>query len=353
MRPRSASISAIVRSWSRGELERERGAVGGDELARLAERLRGGLLAHGCGSRKRQAQDEQLVERETYPPDLRLGKRTRPVQRGERVGPQRKPLASAQLRRQRLSGVADEAEHLRAQLAELLLRDVLARGIDRREVGGLDLALEVVRGHGEAELVRPPAEPDPGPGREPRLEPRLVEPGRVDVGGLVRDARRQDLEAPAPAARRRPHDDLDRGLLLAEEVADPLRRNRLLVAPRPLPEQVPDALEARVSRAASRPTSRRRRASRRKPRGAPAAGRSAAAARRKAALRPRTGPAAGQLSSPRARGHYRSRSGGCGNGAIPVPGRGTSVSRAPLSGVLIFARPESALADSGLAHYGS
>ena len=40
------------------------------------------------------------------------------------------------------------------------------------------------------------AEAEPRAGRQPRLEPRLVEPRRADLAGRVGDVRRQDVEAP-------------------------------------------------------------------------------------------------------------------------------------------------------------
>ena len=165
------------------------------------------------------------------------------MQRRERVGPQRKALPRAQLRRQRLPGVADEPEHLRAELAQLLLRDVLARGIDRCEVGGLRLALEVVGGDRKPEAVPSAAKANPASPERACFEPRLVEPGRLDRPRIVPDAGGEDLQPAAPAARHRRRRPLDDRLLLAEEVGDPLRRDRLLVAPRPLPEEVAEALE--------------------------------------------------------------------------------------------------------------
>jgi hypothetical protein len=78
------------------------------------------------------------------------------------------------------------------------------------------------------------------PRHELRLEPWLVEPRRPDLPRLVRDACGEDLQPTTSTARRGAYDAFDDGLLVAEEVADPLRRNGLLVAARTLPQQIPD-----------------------------------------------------------------------------------------------------------------
>ena len=124
------------------------------------------------------------------------------------------------------------------QIAQLLLREILGRGVDRREVRGLGLAVEVVRGDREAVPVRTAAEPHPRAGNEPLLQPGLVEPCRLDLAGAVSHLRRQYLEPAASPARGRADDALDDGLLVPEEVADPLRRHGLLVSPRSLQEDV-------------------------------------------------------------------------------------------------------------------
>ena len=130
-------------------------------------------------------------------------------------------------------------------------------GIDRREVARLRLAVEVVRRHGEAMPVRTTADANGRARHELRLEPRLVEPRRLDLARLVRDARGEDLQPPAPAARRGADDAFDDGLLVAEEIADPLRRNGLLVPARTLPEQIADRREAELRRADARSSGRR------------------------------------------------------------------------------------------------
>ncbi len=157
---------------------------------------------------------------------------------------QRKPLARAQLRGKRIARGPHEVEDLAAQLAELLLGQVFARGIDGREVCGLDLSFEVVGGDGEAVAVRTPPKPDFDSGLQSLLEPGLVEPGRLDLARVVGDLRGENLQSPPAPARRRADNALDRGFLVAEEVGDPLRRNGLLVSSRALEEEVTYALDA-------------------------------------------------------------------------------------------------------------
>ena len=119
------------------------------------ERLGEGLLAERRGPRERELQHEQLVERETRPARLGFGRGRRAMEGRERVVPEREGLACAQLGRKGLTRVAHEAESLCAEVAEPLLRHVLAGGVDGREVGGLRLSLQVVGRDREAELVRP------------------------------------------------------------------------------------------------------------------------------------------------------------------------------------------------------
>ena len=265
------------------------------------------LLARGRRAREREPEHEELVEREPRPPDLGLGERARAVDRDERIarGAGGAPRASSAAGRSS-PDVADEVERLRVEVAELLLRDVLRRRVDGREVAGLRLAVEVVRGDGEAVAVRAAPEADARAGRELRLEPRLVEPRRLDLARLVGDPRGEDLQPPAAPARRRADDDLDDRLLVAEEVADPLRRHRLLVAPRPLPEEVVDRREAELREPARERRADAVQASRPMRRDAPAAAQTAAAASARARRGRRTRRQRVRAIVPIDRGHYRS-----------------------------------------------
>ena len=160
--------------------------------------------------------------------------------RGERVRSEREAFRGEQRRGKIVPDGANELERLQVEVAELLLREILGRRVDRGEVAGLGLAVEVVRGDRESVAVRTTADPESRPGDELRLEPRLVEPRCLDLPRLVRDARGEDLQPSSPTARCRADDAFQHRVLVAEEVADPLQRRRLLIAARPLPEHVLD-----------------------------------------------------------------------------------------------------------------
>ena len=162
------------------------------------------------------------------------------MNRYDRVRAGRKPLGDEQRRRHVVAEIADELERLRVEIAQLLLCEVLGCGVDGREVACLHVAVQVVRRDGEAMPVRAASNPDRRTGDELRLEPRLVEPRRLDLTGLVGDPRGEDLQPAAPPTRRRAHDPLDDRLIVAEQVTDPLDRHGLLVPPGTLPEQVLD-----------------------------------------------------------------------------------------------------------------
>src|SRR6185503_19220841 len=97
--------------------------------------------------------------------------------------------------------------------------------------------------------VRTPSNAKSGARDELRLEPGLVEPRRPDLTRVVADASGEDLQPAASPAGHRADDDLDDRFLVPEEVADLLRRRRLLVAPRALPEHVLDRHEPELREA--------------------------------------------------------------------------------------------------------
>ncbi len=230
-----------------GQLERQRVPVAADQLARLGERSGDLLLALGRAPGERQLQHEQLVEGEPLPPLLGLFERARLVDRRQGVAAERQPALRLQPRRERVGAVGHERQRRLDQLAQLRGRDLLARRVDGCEVGRRGAAVEVERADREAEPVRRPAQADVRSRLQLLLQPRLVEPGRADLAGAVRDLRGQDLEPAAPAAQRRPeHLALDQHLLVPEEVGDPLLRRRPLVAARPVVEQVAGALEPQL-----------------------------------------------------------------------------------------------------------
>ena len=80
------------------------------------------------------------------------------MNRAKRIGAERQALGGEQRSGQVVADVADVLERLRVHVAERLLRDVLRRRVDGREVAGLRLAVEVVRGDREAVPVRAAAD---------------------------------------------------------------------------------------------------------------------------------------------------------------------------------------------------
>jgi hypothetical protein len=173
----------------RRERERERRLVARHELTRRAQRLCRGALARGRRSSERQPEDEQLVEGETDASDLGLGQRARAMDRMERVRSKREAFRGEQLRRKIVANGTNTLERLQVQVTKLLLGEVLGGRVDRCEVSRLGLAVQIVRRDGEAELVRTAADPDLGARDELPLEPRLVEPRRLDLARRRRPAR--------------------------------------------------------------------------------------------------------------------------------------------------------------------
>ena len=129
------------------------------------------------------------------------------------------------------------------KVAKPPLGDVLGCRVHRREPDRLGAVVEVVRGDREAVAVRAAPDSDRRARSELALEPGLVEPRRLELAGLVGDARGEDLQTTPPSTRRRANDSLDHCFLLSEEVADPLRGHGLVVAAGRLPEHIADGLE--------------------------------------------------------------------------------------------------------------
>src|SRR5205085_1815082 len=119
----------------RRQRERKRLAVAQREVARLAERRRERRLTLACATGDPDLQQEQLVEGEPAAAELGLVLAARAVQRDERIGPQRKPLACAQVRWERVDVVRRVRERVRDERADRLRCELFARGIDGREVG--------------------------------------------------------------------------------------------------------------------------------------------------------------------------------------------------------------------------
>ena len=122
-----------------------------------------------------------------------------------------------------------------------LRRHLLAGRVDRREVCCRGDAVQVVGAHLEAVALEVATEAHMRPGLQLRLQPGLVEPHRDDLAALVTDPSVDDRQvSPRSPHRDRPHLARDRRLLPREQVCDRPLRDRLLVAVRPVLEQVAD-----------------------------------------------------------------------------------------------------------------
>ena len=229
----------------RGQDERERGAVTADELAGWRERLGDELLPLRGPSTKCKLHRDQLVEGEPRSRALGLFGRARMMERHECVRPERQLLAHTHRARKRVSSGAGEHERAVRNRAKLLLGEIGGRRVHRREVGGLRRVSEVVRLHLEAESIPLAADAELRAGRQPRLEPRLVEPRRPDLSGPVRDVSRDEMKPPTRTpARGAADDDVERRLLVAEQLRDRPIRGRALVSARRVREHVPHGDEA-------------------------------------------------------------------------------------------------------------
>ena len=231
----------------RRERERERLAVAADQVARLAEPCRERPLALLDAARDADLEDEELLEGEPRAAAFRLGEVVRPVHGGERVALERKPLAFAQLRGQRVGDVRRERQREIDDAPHARRRDLLRSGIDGREVGGSARLAEVVRARLEAEAAELAAHADLRSGHELVGEPRLVEPVHADGVGAVVDAR----DDPRPPAAHRlllgPEDTSgDDALLAVAQRRDLHLVGGRLVAARPVLEDVPDGREAEL-----------------------------------------------------------------------------------------------------------
>ena len=146
-------------------------------------------------------------------------------------------------------------------LAQLLRRDLLARGIDRGR--SRLFATTPFRSNERTSkpyLAGPSAQPDVLAGLELPREPRLVEPRRGDRPAAVRDPRGEDLEPAATPFRDRENLAGDGHVLVAEKVGDtPLGSRRLVPARAGSAGDRPGCV-GRAWRAASGRPARRRRA---------------------------------------------------------------------------------------------
>jgi hypothetical protein len=164
------------------------------------------------------------------------------VEREQRVASGRKRTADEELRGERVGQRARERG--RDELAQLFRRDVLAGGIDRSEVRRRLAVADVEAADVEPVAPLPPAQPHGSARLQPPFEPRLVEPRGGDGRASVGDPRCQHLQTAAPPLRHGQNLTADRDLLFSAELRDPQLLDRLLVAERPVREQVADRREA-------------------------------------------------------------------------------------------------------------
>jgi hypothetical protein len=232
-----------------GEGERQRPAVAVDQLAGRTELRRLCVLAVAPCERERELQLEQLVEREPAPPTLRVFLRPWTVDRDERVARDRKLEPGAQDRGQQVADVVGVRQRRLDERAQSLRRHVLARRVDRREVGGLGRLAEVVALDDEVVAAPLPAQADVRPRLKLVREPLLVEPHGVDVPALVLDARGDDRQSARAALSHAAHDARDRRLVLAEELGDLELGSGRLVAKGCVTEQIADRAQAELAEA--------------------------------------------------------------------------------------------------------
>jgi len=218
-------MSAIACSWC--------SVRSNGRLSRLAQRGSDLTFPFAGSAREAELEQEQLVEGEPAPPLLRLLECSGPMDGVEGIGPAGQAFPHFQRRRERIRLVRDELQGAIGKRAHSRRRDLLARGIDRREIGGGSRTVQIVRTNVERIAAELASEAHTRPGLKLVLQPILVEPHGRDRTALVGDGRRQDRQAPPrPAQRDAPDLADDHRLLLAEQVDDSALADRALVVTR-------------------------------------------------------------------------------------------------------------------------
>ena len=179
-----------------GELERQPLPVARDQVAGLAESGRTLFLAAQPPPGEPDLQDEQLVEREPAAPPLAVLLVAWSMEGVERIGSTRKPGVLRDPSGQEVRPVTHVRQRLADQLAQLLDRHVLARRVDRSEVGRGRGPVQVVRADGELVSLELAAQAHARPGLQLLGQPDLVEPDGRDLAALVGDPRLHDREPP-------------------------------------------------------------------------------------------------------------------------------------------------------------
>jgi len=162
------------------------------------------------------------------------------MERVERVGAERQPFPHLEVGGQRVGEVAGMLQRCAGQVADALLRDVLGRGIDRREVGGGDRVAQVMRANTEAITVGLSSQADARSRPQLRHQPRLVEPSRRDLGAVVAYLGLEDLQPASPSLRDVEHLADDDDLFVGHEVCNATHRRSGFVPEGPVFEQIAD-----------------------------------------------------------------------------------------------------------------
>ena len=226
-----------------GEREGQHRAVARRQAACERKRLGDERFALHRASPERELEREELIEREAAARLLGVVLSPRPVDPDEGVCTERQPLADSHARRERLAARAGEGKRRLRHRPQGLLGEIGRRGVDGREVGGLDRLADVVGRDLEAEAILLAAEPKSRSRRQPGLEPWLVEPRGADLARRVDDVSREDVEAAAATGGRPPDTDVEDGLFVAEEGGDRSLLRRQLVAARAVGKDVADGLD--------------------------------------------------------------------------------------------------------------
>ena len=186
-----------------GQPKRQDVAVACDQLAGRAERRCDLRLALAAPAREPDLEQQQLVEGKPAPPGLCLGERAGTVQCPERIHSLGQRFTLLEVGRERVR--QRSGQRGADELAQLLRRDVLTRGVDRSEVRGRLALADVEAAHVEPVAPLTTAQAHRRSRLELVFEPRLVEPGGGNGRGAVADARGQHLQSPSPPSRGRQH----------------------------------------------------------------------------------------------------------------------------------------------------
>ena len=232
----------------RREREGEQLAIARRELSGLGECRSALVFAPTSAAGQPDLEDEELVQCEPAAARLGFSLVPRTVQGGERVRAQRQARLLLEVSGNEVGEVTGVRECLAGELPELLDGHLLARRVDRREIGRRGGAVQVVGADGELVATELASEANVRARLQLLGEPDLVEPDRGHLAAVVGDPGLDDREAAPGAAHGGPQDLAgDRDFLLAgEEVGDRHLGRGSLVAKRPVRKQVADRAQAEL-----------------------------------------------------------------------------------------------------------